>query len=376
MSQQYRPQPANGLRRWPRPLGLLACLLLGGCSTLDYYSQMSRGHLQLMQQREPIEQVLADPSSSAELRQRLGLALQARRFASSQLGLPDNQSYRLYADIQRPVLMWNAYATPEFSLKPQLQCFPIAGCVAYRGYFDLNRARGAAALQQLAGMDSWVGGVEAYSTLGWFDDPLLSSMLQRDDQQLAGVVFHELAHQQLYVSDDTAFNESYASFVEQQGLQQWLATRGEPPTDPSQRCRRQQFTALVLDTRTRLEALYASDLPPAAMRQAKQAEFERMRNAYRQLRESRGQVDDRYERWMAGPLNNAKLLPFGLYDQWVPAFAQLFEQAGQHWPAFYAHVELLAQQPLSQRQQTLKELLALGLARGAAELGCDLGHDY
>ena len=176
MSQQYRPQPANGLRRWPRPLGLLACLLLGGCSTLDYYSQMSRGHLQLMQQREPIEQVLADPSSSAELRQRLGLALQARRFASSQLGLPDNQSYRLYADIQRPVLMWNAYATPEFSLKPQLQCFPIAGCVAYRGYFDLNRARGAAALQQLAGMDSWVGGVEAYSTLGWFDDPILSSM--------------------------------------------------------------------------------------------------------------------------------------------------------------------------------------------------------
>jgi predicted aminopeptidase len=245
--------------------------------------------------------------------------------------------------------------------------------VAYRGYFDLNRARGAAALAQQSGMDSWVGGVEAYSTLGWFDDPILSSMLQRDDQQLAAVIFHELAHQRLYLADDTAFNESYASFVEQQGLSQWLASRDELPVDPQLTCRRRQFTALVLDTREKLQALYASDVPVAAMREAKQAEFARMRIAYRQLRDTRWQGDGRFDPWVEGPLDNAKLLPFGLYDQWVPAFARLFEQSGQNWPAFYTKVQQLANQLPEDRQQQLQNLLAESTANGATELACDVG---
>ena len=375
MSKQYRAQPARGLRSWRQSLGLSACLLLSACSTLDYYSQAGRGHLQLMQQREPIEQVLAEPSSDNVLRQRLSQALQARNFASSHLGLPDNQSYRVYADIQRPVLLWNVFVTPEFSLAPELQCFPIAGCVAYRGYFDLNQARGAAALARQAGMDSWVGGVEAYSTLGWFDDPILSSMLQRDDQQLAAVIFHELAHQQLYLADDTAFNESFASFVEQQGLREWLASRGEAPLGPLHSCRRQQFTALVMDARARLESLYASNLPVARMRESKQAEFERLRSEYRQLRDSNWRDAGRYDLWMDGPLNNAKLLPFGLYDQWVPAFARLFEQAGESWPAFYMQVQLLAEQPAETRQRRLQNLLTETTPHDAAGLGCVNGRD-
>lgn len=370
MIKQYRPQPDAGLRQWRVRLGLLGCLLLGGCSTLNYYSQAGFGHLQLMQQRQPIEQLLADPSTDPRLRQRLSLALQARRFASNHLGLPDNQSYRFYADIQRPVLMWNLFVTPEFSLAAEVQCFPIAGCVAYRGYFDQNAARGAAAIAEQEGMDTWIGAVEAYSTLGWFDDPLLSSMLQRDDQQLAAVIFHELAHQQFYLAGDTAFNESFASFVEQQGLSQWLASRGEAPLDPQQRCQRQQFTALVLDSRVRLQALYASDLSAERMRLAKQAEFTRMRSDYRQLRDKRWGGDGRYDRWMAGPLSNAKLLPFGLYDQWVPAFAQLFEQSGQSWPVFYLQVDQLAGLAADERQRRLQILREQTNPNSTSELRC------
>ncbi|MBF7728841.1 aminopeptidase [Pseudomonas sp. N040] len=374
MNNKYRPRIAAGLRQIRQKLAALAVGgLLAGCSTVDYYVQVSRGHLQLMQQREPIEQVLADPARDALLRQRLVLALQARSFASSALALPDNQSYRVFADIQRPVVLWNVYVTAEFSLSAEEQCFPFAGCVAYRGYYEQSRARGAAAVQQLAGKDVWIGGVEAYSTLGWFDDPLLSSMLLRDDQHVAAVIFHELAHQQLYVGDDSAFNESFASFVEQEGLRQWLASRGEAPGNPWQACRRQQLTTLVLDTRARLERVYASGQPAARMRLAKQAEFERLRAEYRQLRDTRWQGDGRYDAWIDGPLNNAKLLPFGLYEQWVPAFAELFERSGRRWPAFYTAVERLAEQPPAARQQRLHELLAAHRSNRAAGLNCATG---
>lgn len=368
MNRQYRRPPWSGLRRFRA--GLIAVVgvhWLTACSTVDYYAQAAQGHLALMQQREPIDALLADPSRDAHLQQRLALALQAREFASSQLGLPDNQSYRLYADIQRPVLLWNLFVTPEFSLAPQLQCFPVAGCVAYRGYYDLDRARGAAAGEQLAGRETWIGGVEAYSTLGWFDDPLLSSMLQRNDQQLAAVIFHELAHQQLYVTDDTAFNESFASFVEQEGLRQWLVSRSEVLLEPSRACRRQQFVALVLATRERLAVLYGSDQPPAAMRQAKQAEFERLREAYRQMNHP---ADRRIDAWLAGPMNNAKLLPFGLYDQWLPAFAELFAQSGQRWPLFYEQVQQLADLPPTERHARLQALHSGSGESGAAESAC------
>ncbi|MGP0173746.1 aminopeptidase [Pseudomonas sp. NCHU5208] len=342
---------------WLRRLGVpLLALLLTGCSTLDYYAHLGQGQWQLLQAREPVERLLADPATAPTLARRLRLSQTARDFASSHLHLPDNRSYRLYADLHRPFVVWNVFATPEFSLDPELHCFPIAGCVAYRGYYQQGRARGAAALLRQEGLDTYIGGVEAYSTLGWFDDPLLSTMLRWNDERLVAVIFHELAHQQYYLPGDTAFNESFATFVEREGLRQWHAARGETPP-PSDDRQRQQFVDLVLASRERLRQLYASDLPEAAMRLAKQAEFARLRRDYRALRQREWGGQGRFDAWIDSPLNNAKLLPFGLYDQWVPAFAALFARAGQDWPAFYAAVAALGQLPAAERQAQLQALL-------------------
>ncbi len=204
-------------------------IVLTGCSSLGYYAQLGEGQWQLLQARQPVAELLADPQQPAALRQRLQLAQEARAFASARLGLPDNRSYRLYANLKRPYVVWNLFATAEFSLQPLTHCFPIAGCVAYRGYFDEQRARGAAALLRVQGLDTEVAGVEAYSTLGWFDDPLLNSMLAWSDARVAALIFHELAHQRLYLPGDTAFNESFARFVEEEGLRQWRQARHLPP---------------------------------------------------------------------------------------------------------------------------------------------------
>lgn len=337
------------------PLLLLA-VCLNACSSLGYYRHLLGGQLDLLQRREPIASLAKDPARDAVLRQRLTQALLARAFASRRLELPDNASYRLYADLGRPFVVWNVFATAEFSVAARTHCFPIAGCVAYRGYYSLGRARGAAALLQQQGFDTWVGGVEAYSTLGWFADPILNGMLRRDDDALAALIFHELAHQKLYVRDDTAFNESFATFVEQEGLRQWRASRGLPPPDGWQARQREQFAALVLDARERLARLYASGLPPAAMRRGKAAEFERLRREYLRLRDSQWQGDRRYDAWIFGPLNNAKLLPFGLYDRWLPAFAEIFRRSGEDWSRFHVQVERLAALPAAARDRRLAEL--------------------
>jgi predicted aminopeptidase len=341
------------LWRW---VPLVATLLLSGCSTLDYYSHLAGGQLQLLQAREPIAELLESPSVDSELKQRLALAQRARDFASAQLSLPNNDSYRLYADIQRPFVVWNVFATPEFSLTPQLHCFPIAGCVAYRGYYSQSRARGAAALLKQEGLDTYLGGVEAYSTLGWFDDPILNTMLRWSDERLVAVIFHELAHQRFYVAGDTAFNESFASFVEHEGLRQWRAKQGLPPSDPQGEQQREQFIALVLASRARLQQLYASDLPPAQMRSEKQAEFTRLRADYHALSKREWGGNGRYDGWINAPINNAKLLPFGLYDQWVPAFTVLFEQVDRDWPRFYQRVTALGKLPEAERHHVLTEL--------------------
>jgi predicted aminopeptidase len=355
MTQRIAPFFIDSLcRRWV-PL-LAALLLLGGCSTLNYYGHLVRGQVQLLQASQPVAALLRDPQVDAGLKRRLILTQQARDFASARLGLPDNRSYRRYADIQRPFVVWNLFATAEFSVKPKLHCFPIAGCVAYRGYFSLGRGRGAAALLQQQGFDTYLGGVGAYSTLGWFDDPLLNTMLRWNDERLVAVLFHELAHQQLYVADDTAFNESFATFVEREGLRQWQQAQGLPAADPRAAKQHEQFSALVLASRARLEQLYARDLAADAMRAAKQAEFERLRQEYRALRQREWGGQGRYDAWIAAPLNNAKLLPFGLYDKWVPAFAALFAEVGGDWPRFYQRVAALGELPAEARTRALEAL--------------------
>ncbi|QQZ42210.1 aminopeptidase [Pseudomonas sp. SK3(2021)] len=354
-----RPRSSHGLLdhllRFLFP-GLLL-LLLNGCSGVGYYGQLASGQWRLLQARTPVEQIIADPARDPLLRAHLAQSQKARRFASQHLHLPDNQSYRLYADIGRPYVVWNVFSTPEFSLSPKTHCFPIAGCVAYRGYYSQGAARGEAALQKQRGMDVAIGGVEAYSTLGWFNDPILSSMLHWGDERLATLIFHELAHQRFYVKDDTEFNESFATFVEQEGTRQWRAARGLAPANDAQVKQKDQFIQLILDTRQRLERLYALPLPAEQMRQRKAAEFERLRRDYRQLKDRQWHGDSRYDVWINTPLNNARLLPFGLYDQWVPAFAALFKQVNGDWPAFYQAVEKLGGLPVEERKVALKVLM-------------------
>lgn len=353
-----RPFPSHGLL--DRVLRILfpgvLLLLLNGCASVSYYSQLASGQLQLLRSREPVSEVIADPRRDQQLRAHLTQSQKARSFASDHLRLPDNQSYRLYADIGRPFVVWNVFATPEFSLAAQNHCFPIAGCVAYRGYYSQGAARGEAALQRLQGMDVSIGGVEAYSTLGWFNDPIISSMMNWGDERLATLIFHELAHQRLYVKDDTEFNESFATFVEQEGTRQWRALRRLPPDNGAQARQRDQFIELVLATRSRLEQLYTLPLPPEQMRQRKAAEFERLRAEYRKIRDSQWAGDKRYDAWINAPMNNARLLPFGLYDLWVPAFEALFRQAHGDWPAFYAAAEKLGALPVADRKAALKVL--------------------
>ena len=335
-------------------------VLLSGCSSVSYYGQLASGQWQLLQAREPVAKVIGDPARPQPLRDHLVQAQKARTFASEQLHLPDNQSYRLYADIGRTYVVWNVFATQEFSLAAQNHCFPIAGCVAYRGYYSQGAARGEAALLKQQGMDVSIGGVEAYSTLGWFNDPIMSSMLSWGDERLATLIFHELAHQRFYVKDDTEFNESFATFVEQEGTRQWRVARGLAPIGSAALQQRDQFTRLVLDTRKRLETLYAQPLAADAMRRAKAAEFERLRSEYRQVRDSQWGGDKRYDAWVNQPMNNARLLPFGLYDQWVPAFAALFRQEGENWLKFYAAVERMGQLPVAQRKAALRQLEGVG----------------
>ncbi|MFS0825104.1 aminopeptidase [Pseudomonas phoenicis] len=334
----------------------VALLLLSGCSSVGYYGQLAQGQWQLLRARQPVAQVIDDPHTRPALRQHLQRAEAARAFASAQLQLPDNQSYRVYADLGRPFVVWNVFATPELSLQPTTHCFPIAGCVAYRGYYRQGAARGAAALLRQQGQDVYVGGVEAYSTLGWFDDPILSSMLGWGDERLATLIFHELSHQQVYVQDDTAFNESYATFVEQEGTRQWRAAQGLAAPNDSARQQREQFVALVLRSRERLQAIYAGSANDPAKRAAKAAEFARLRAEYRQLRDGPWHGDGRYDAWVYGPLNNAKLLPFGLYDQWVPAFAALYRQVGGDWRRFHQQVAALGRLPAAARNERLQRL--------------------
>ncbi|MDR3388695.1 MAG: aminopeptidase [Rudaea sp.] len=337
-------------------LGALMAMPLGACSTIGYYGHLAHGEFAMLAARKPIARVIADPAADVQLKARLQLAVQARAFASDQLQLPRNASYTKYADLRRPYAMWNVFAAPEFSLQPAQQCFPIAGCVAYRGYYDRNRAVAEAARLHSRGLETWIGGVPAYSTLGWFADPILNTMLRWSDDDLAATIFHELAHQRLYLKGDTEFNESFATFVQREGLRQWRAASGLPPADDADQQRSDQFDQLVLGTRARLQQLYASGLPPDAMRLRKHEEIQRLRTEYFQWRDTQWHGDGAYDGWINADINNAALLPFGLYHRWVAAFAALYTTQGGNWTAFYDAVAKMAQMKADVR---LKALLAL-----------------
>lgn len=309
--------------------------------------------MQIASRREPISGVLENPATPEKLRTRLEYVAAARDFASSELGLPDNASYRSYADIGRAYVVWNVFATPEFSVEPRRWCFPIAGCVVYRGYFNEARAQRYARRLRARGYDATVAGVAAYSTLGHFNDPVLSSMMGWSDAQLAATLFHELAHQLVYVPGDSEFNEAFATAVEETGLERWLNANGKSRQLQAwrvQRQRGQEFIQLLLDARERLRSVYESGITAVAMRESKQQEFGRLKFDYTQLK-ARWDGYAGYDGWFDRALNNANLVSAATYHGCLPGFLQLLNSVNGELPRFYEEVRGLAQQPKEMRRQ-------------------------
>jgi predicted aminopeptidase len=345
-----------------------AALALGGCATAGYYLQAVRGQMELSRLARPVPDVQGDPAVPPAVKAKLAAAMRIRDFASRELALPDNGSFRSYADLGRPSAVWTVFAAEEFSVRLTEWCFPVAGCVNYRGYFAQGDAEAFAAELRRDGFEVDVGGVPAYSTLGWFDDPLLNTFLHYPEPELVRLIVHELAHQVLYVKDDTEFNESFAVVVEQEGLRRWLAQAG----DSAQRDRalrmqriRADFQDLVLRARQGLEALYASALAPEEKRRAKARIFDGMRREYDALKAERWQGFDGYDRWFGQDLNNARLASVGLYHGLVPAFEALLEQNGRDLPRFYEAVKRLAALPKDERRRRLTTERSAGRSEDA-----------
>lgn len=359
------PHEPRGLRALHGALlGLLATLLAGCAGTttgIGYYWQSVSGHVALMQAARPVEDWLADASTPGNLRRKLETARGIRAFAVSELGLPDNASYHRYADLKRRAAVYNVVAAPELSLTLQTWCFPVAGCVGYRGYYDETVARDFAASLG-GGLEVSVYPVPAYSTLGWMNwaggDPLLNTFIAQPDGELARLIFHELAHQVLYVKDDTAFNESFATAVERIGGARWLATQAGEAARVEYAAfdvRRQAFRALTRETRQRLKAVYEDTaLDEQARRAGKARVMEGFRSAYAQLKAGWGGYAG-YDAWVQ-QANNAAFGAQAAYDEWVPAFEALFEREGRDFPRFYDAVRALADLPRAQRHAALREL--------------------
>ena len=342
----------NAASRTIVTLGL--CCLLTAC----YYVQATRGQLEVLSRREPIDELLASSETDAELGRRLRLVLEARRFSVDELGLPDNKSYRSYADLERDFVVWNVFAAPEFSLEAREWCYPIVGCVSYRGYFSAAAANREAEKLRDQGYDVAVGGVPAYSTLGNFNDPVLNTMMRWDDVKLVSTLFHELAHQVLYIKDDTAFNESFATAVEEIGIERWLDEHGSPGDMAAYRAQKdlyRRLVGLVDAAREDLADYYGRDIDAESMRALKSARLERLAGDVRAELRAAGRGEDH---WLTNELNNARLLPMSLYDGQVPAFLALFRDCGFELGCLYEKAAGIAALDREERDARLAALAA------------------
>ncbi|RPI44289.1 MAG: aminopeptidase [Betaproteobacteria bacterium] len=331
---------------------------MSGCETAAYYAQALRGQAEMWQATRPIGVVMADPAAPQALKGRLERAIRIREFASSELGLPDNSTYRGYADLKRPYVVWNVFAADPLSIKPRQWCFPIAGCVVYKGFFSRDEAEDYAAELRRAGDDVFVSGVPAYSTLGYLDDPVLNTFIHYPPAELARLIFHELAHQVVYVRDDTAFNESFAVAVEREGVRRWMERHGSAAELEAFRLsqqRRVAFYAIAGKYRQRLEQLYASGLPGGEMLLRKKAVFDELAGEYDALKQSWGGFKG-YDPWLGSGANNASLASVAVYTHLVPAFQAMLEAADYELPRFYAEVKRLAGLPKDERQARLARL--------------------
>src|SRR5712692_7667211 len=306
---------------------LLAALLvfLSGCANIAYYAQSISGQLQIWGKERPIDDLLQDSGTPPVLKQKLTAVLRIREFAGNELHLPNNRSYHTYADIERPYVTWNVFATREFSTTLERWCFLVAGCVSYRGYFSEAQARNFAAELEQQGYDVYVGGVTAYSTLGWFSDPVLNTFLQRPESEIARLIFHELAHQRVYVRGDSVFNESFAMTVELEGVRRWLENGGAGQKLVSYQATRQKEI------------------------------FQELQEEYVKLKTDWGGYSG-YDRWFAQNLNNARLAALAAYTQLVPAFQTLLAEHHSDLPSFYKAVKEIGDLPTAKRRETLAAL--------------------
>jgi predicted aminopeptidase len=334
---------------------VLLASLLGGCANLGFYWQSVGGQIDIWKREQPIKTLLADQTTPPDLKRRLESVLHIREFASRELALPDNGSFRKYADLERPYVLWNVFAAPEFLIKPIEWCFVFAGCVSYRGYFSESEAGRIAENQRSQGYDVFVAGVPAYSTLGWFHDPVLNTFIYDPEAEVAGLIFHELAHQLLYVKDDTTFNESFAVTVQREGVSRWLAKYGTSEQRAAfvvaQR-RKEDFVLLVMKYRSRLDELYRSDISDLKKRENKRQIFSDLQQDYTQLKASWGSFSG-YDHWLPPEANNASLASVTVYTQLVPAFQALLAKNDGDLTRFYQVVKEIAGLPKPERDARL-----------------------
>lgn len=329
---------------WRVFLVLSIVLVLSGCESLGYYAQAAAGQLSLIRAAKPIDTLLDDPDLSLGLRTQLELVMELRAFAEAELALPVDRQYSQYANLERDSVVWNVFAAQSLTLEPKTWCYPLAGCSAYRGYFDELSARSYAGDLAEQGYDTYVGGVAAYSTLGWLNDPVLNTFIDREESQLADLIFHELAHQLLYVPGDTAFNESFATAVAMEGVRRWMLWRDNPAQYARYlegRNRQGQFIALIGRHRDRLAKLYESDVPAVEQHRQKTRKIALLRDDFAVLQHEWGD-DTSYSAWTAAPINNAKLISVGLYFDLVPAFQKLLRSGESNLEKFYTRCQNLA----------------------------------
>jgi predicted aminopeptidase len=333
-------------------------ITVSGCSSFGYYMDLMAGHSELIEHRKPIVDLIASKETRPKLRELLKRSVDIRNFATKILYLPENDSYRLYADIKRPYAVWNVVAAEEFSLQPKQWCFLIVGCLSYRGYFLKEDATKYANELGTEGYDVYLSGARAYSTLGWFDDPLLNTMMYKSEAYRAGIIFHELAHQVVYVDDDSAFNEAFATTVEEEGIQRWFAAnqkKEEYEKYLEAKQRDHQINELLRSTRMKLKDLYASNQSTNVMRAAKKMIFAEMRKDYEKLKKSWKGYNG-FDDWMYKNLNNAHLLLVATYHDLVPAFRYLLHEQKNDMKKFYQAVKALGTLDKDKRHKHLTQM--------------------
>ena len=354
----------RGVRVVPLLALLLAALLLAGCSNTSFYWQATSGHFSILNKRRPIEKVLQDPATPADTARKLRLIQQVQAFAALELALPERGHYRYYADLGRPYVSWLVVAAQPLALEEHSFCYLIVGCLGYKGFFDKEDARLEMEALRKTGLDVMMRPVTAYSTLGWFDDPVLNTFIRGSDIGLISTVIHELAHQVVFLPGETAFNESFAATVEEEGVRRFLAGDAEKAAMLAEyeagEADSARFNAILVAGRKKLEALYAATLDGEEMRARKEEVFESMREAYRAERNSFKVYH--YESWFERPLNNAHMVGVGHYAEHVPAFRALLRQSGGDFPRFYEAVIALGGLEPEKRAERLKELARAAMA--------------